>query len=337
MSDTPNEFPPPSIEFPFAYGAPSASADFRSQLTDFIVDEQLGFEPLGEGEHLLVRVRKRGDNTGWIAEQLAAYFGIRPMDVGFCGLKDRHAETSQWFSLYLPKSDPTDDEKRLQTFIDESEADLDLLTFGRHIKKLRRGQHTANAFQIILRNIREPDSLPARLSAIAEQGVPNYFGEQRFGRSSSNLHWARRWFEGGETIRSRNKKVMAKSAARSYLFNLVLGERVKLGNWCQLIDNDPKSLTGPLWGRGRPVVSEALASSEAQAMESCGQWLEGLEHVGLQQERRDLVLHPQHFTWTQEGDILTLRFALPPGAFATAVLRELATLVNCSAAPEVEA
>ncbi|WP_045858517.1 tRNA pseudouridine(13) synthase TruD [Teredinibacter purpureus] len=334
MKDELEALPLPSIDFPYSLGAPTAGADFRSTPDDFIVDENLGFSPDGAGEHLVVQLRKRSDNTAWIVDQLATHFGLKPMDIGFCGLKDRHAVTSQWFSVYLPKTDPANDEAEINRLIDSSESELVLLAVSRHSKKLRRGQHHSNLFKICLRNLTNADDLSERLTRIAERGVPNYFGEQRFGRGGSNLYWARRWFEAGDTIRSRNKKVMAKSAARSYLYNLVLAARVEQGNWFQTLDGLPESNTGPLWGRGRSIVAPDLAAQEAVILEPWQAWLEGLEHVGLTQERRLLRLMPENFSWVLEGESLTLNFALPPGTYATSILRELAVLDNRSSQPE---
>jgi len=328
----PTDYTIPPLDFSYAHGEPSARADFRSTPEDFVVREELGVEPDGAGEHLLLHLSKRGENTGWVAQQLAAAFGIREMDVGYCGMKDRHALTSQWFSLYLPSS-PEADAATLQQFFATHDS-LTLLASDRHSKKLRRGQHRCNRFSLTLRAISDTDSIIQRLERVSREGVPNYFGEQRFGRQSSNLYWARRWFEGGEQIRNRGKKVMAKSAARAYLFNLVLSQRVAEGSWKQLICSDPESLTGPLWGRGRPKVSESLAAWEAEVLTPYGEWLQGLEHVGLQQERRVLALQPADLHWQLTENTLTVSFSLPPGTFATAVLREIAHLNNISSTEE---
>jgi len=321
---------PPSIDFPYALGEPKTLADFRTQPEDFMVDEDLGFEPSGEGEHLLLQIRKRGQNTVWVAEQLARQFSIRIMDVGFCGMKDRHAVTTQWFSLYLPTLANDQIDNAIATLRRELDG-VEILGVYRHARKLRRGQHRANHFQITLRRLQVSEDLSRRLHCIQTQGVPNYFGEQRFGRHSSNLHWARRWFEQGEVVKNRTRKNMAKSAARAYLFNCVLGDRVARGDWCQ---SEGDWCTGPLWGRGRLRVENSLAERELAILEPWHQWLDALEHVGLQQDRRDLVLRPEHFEWLLSETELVLRFSLPPGTFATAVLRELAVLKNVAAAPE---
>lgn len=321
----------PDLNFPYAYECPTLEAQFRCQPDDFVVDEELGFKPDGEGEHLLLHVIKRGENTVWVAEQLAKHFNVRLMDVGYCGMKDRHALTSQWFSLYLPKMTDAEVSQNLANFSEQMAPSTTVLSHARHAKKLRRGQHEANRFQITLRQLTTSEGIEKKLVTLQTTGVPNYFGEQRFGRNGSNLVWAKRWFEQGEILRSRNKKNMAKSAARAYLFNLVLAQRVQQGNWCS---SEGDWATGPLWGRGRLKVEDALAALEVSVLTPWQPWLEQLEHVGLQQDRRSLVLLPQRFEWQHNDDQLTLIFSLPPGTFATSVLRELATLQNMSIAAE---
>lgn len=322
---------PPDMNFAYAYGRPSIEAQFRCEPEDFVVDEELGVEPDGEGEHLLLHVIKRGENTVWVAEQLAKHFKVRLMDIGYCGMKDRHALTSQWFSIYLPKTTGVEDTLHITQFAEQMAPSTLVLTHARHTKKLRRGQHSANRFQITLRALTDVNGIEKRLQQVQTAGVPNYFGEQRFGRNGSNLVWAKRWFEQGEILRSRNKKNMAKSAARSYLFNLVLAQRVQQGNWCS---SEGDWATGPLWGRGRLKVEATLAALEESILVPWQAWLEQLEHVGLQQDRRALVLLPQRFEWQQNGDDLTLKFSLPPGAFATSVMRELVILKNMAVAAE---
>lgn len=320
------------LNFPFAFGGPLTRADFRVAPEDFIVDEVLGFEPSGEGEHIYLQITKRGENTGWVAEQLAKMFAVRPVDVGFCGLKDRHACTSQWFSVHLPK--PTGDEADILAELEQRiEGNIVLTQALRHSKKLRRGGHQANHFRIRLRNLTGKEGLEERLQQIARQGVPNYFGEQRFGNYASNLMWAERWMTAGEKIRSRNKRIMAQSAARSWLFNQVLAARVSDNSWSERRFGEATP-SGPLWGRGRPVVGLEQAAFEQRVIEPWSGWLDVLEHVGLNQERRNLVLFPQGMSWSlDEG--LEISFALPPGGYATAVLRELSLLDNQSM-PEAE-
>lgn len=315
------------LDMPYAYGGPLGTATFRDQLTDFIVIENLDWQPEGDGEHHYLHIEKRGVNTNWVAQNIARLAGVKSSDVGFCGLKDRHAVASQWFSVYLPKG-PVPDWKTLE---DES---IKVLAITAGKRKLRRGQHQSNRFIITLRDIEniEGEQLQQRLDALV-QGVPNYFGEQRFGRDGGNLVSAARWLEQGASLNRMRDKSMVMSAARSHIFNLVLATRVRRGDWCAVLpgDTDTGVPTGPLWGRGRNLVSADTLALEEQALAEHSQWLVGLEHCGLKQERRNLVLIPQEIRWAVDQQNLVLEFALAPGEFATAVLREIFDLQNASA------
>lgn len=320
-----NHFP---LDFAFAYGKPGARALFRSEPEDFQVDEDLGFVPVGEGEHLYVHIRKRSQNTLWLAKQLARFCGVAPMDVGYCGLKDRHAVTTQWFSVYLPKAPVLD----WSTFAVEGS---EVLAVSRHLRKLKPGAHQANHFVIRLRNFSSGEgsgNIAERLENVAT-GVPNYFGEQRFGIAGGNLVEAERLLVAGQKIKNRKQRGLIISAARAYLFNCVLSRRVEEGTWRELLEGDVEGAepTGPLWGRGRPLVSGTTAALEEQTLQLCQAWREGLEHVGLQQERRSTRCRPQGFVAQWQGGDLQLSFKLAPGQYATAVLREVAELETAPA------
>lgn len=317
-------------DFPCAYGEPLASAVFRQLPEDFQVEEVLGYEPMGEGEHVYLHVIKRGENTAWIAKQIASLAGVQEMDVGYAGRKDRHAVTSQWFSVYLPPSKPEPDWQQL---VNEN---LKLLAVGRHNHKLRRGEHQANRFVIRLREVTGADRevLQQRLQTIRENGVPNYFGEQRFGREYNNLNQAESLLIDRKPIKSRSEKGIILSAARSWVFNLVLAERVRQNNWRDMIDGEPQeSPSGPLWGRGRAITRGELATLEQQVLEPWAEWCNALEHQGLQQERRALVLQPEVMQWQWLENDLEISFSLSAGEFATAVLKEI-TILTQAEAPE---
>ncbi len=312
-----------SLDFPFAYGKPEASAEFRVEPEDFQVDEHLGFEPSGEGEHVYLHIWKRGENTAWVAEKIAELAKINLMDVGFCGRKDRHAVTTQWFSVYLPKKESTPDWSALQS---ES---IKIIAIHRHSHKLRRGDHETNSFVIRLRNLVVADKqrLEQKIQNVLTSGVPNYFGEQRFGREGNNLREAQSMLVDGKRIRDKQKRGLMLSAARSYLFNLVLAERVKQENWLDKIEGEAGvSPSGPLWGRGRSSAQGAALELENGALSNWSAWCDGLEHVGLAQERRALALVPSCTRWHWLEEDLVVGFTLGSGEFATTILRELAVL-----------
>jgi len=208
-------------ELPFAFGAPPLRGRLRSAPEDFFVEEILGYEADGAGEHAFLLVEKRGTNTEWTARELAKFAGIQPMNVGYAGMKDRHAVTRQVFTVHLPgKADP--DWSALPS------EEMKILSAARHSRKIKRGALRGNRFVLVIREI-EGDRAAAeeRLAAIAKRGVPNYFGEQRFGLGGNNVAQAKQMF-GGRRV-DRDKRSILLSAARSHIFNGVLAERVGAG------------------------------------------------------------------------------------------------------------
>src|SRR5690606_9816506 len=202
------------LDFPHAYGEPPIRAIFKGEPEDFVVEECLGFEPSGNGEHLYLLIKKRDRNTQFVAEQLARVASLPLRDVGYAGLKDRRAVTCQWFSLYLPKQA----EFKLQTgdgFV--------VLRSALHSHKLRRGDHQFNLFRICLKNIEgDRECLETRLRLIQQQGVPNYFGEQRFGQGASNLQQMEVFLQKAKGKQQGFQDRLRVSAMRSWLYNQVL-------------------------------------------------------------------------------------------------------------------
>ena len=201
------------------------SADIRIQPEHFQVEEQLPFEPDGDGGHVWLLIQKRGINTDWLATELTKFADVLPVAVGYAGLKDRHAVTTQWFSVNMEGFD----EPNWSEFETE---DIKILNHTRHGKKLKRGVLKGNNFKLRLSNIQgDKNGWETSLKRIQQQGVPNYFGEQRFGHHGGNLHRVDHWFSSGKAPKKRNQKSIYLSAARSWLFNLVLAERIKQQNW----------------------------------------------------------------------------------------------------------
>lgn len=315
------------LEFPRAYGATTATADFRCEPEDFQVVERLGFAPVGEGEHVFLWVEKRGENTAWVAKAIAQVAGVKEQDVGYAGRKDRHALTRQWFSVYLPlragQGEP--DWQQLNS------PSIAVQQVVRHTRKLRPGDHEANSFVIRLRHVcGEQAQITQRFEQLVAGGVPNYFGEQRFGNHGANLLEAEQLLFGGRRYTNTSKRGLMLSAARSYLFNRVLAGRVQRGDWQQVVAGEPcEYASGPLWGRGRSLAGDKLLAWETEQLSAWADWCDALEHKGLQQERRPLVLTLQEpaFSWVAP-DQVELSFTLTTGAFATAVLQELVQLRN---------
>ena len=295
------------------HGEPIGTATFRQCPEDFNVQEIIDFEPSGQGEHLLIHIAKRDQNTQWVAGLLAKLAGIERNAVGFCGLKDRFAVATQWYSLHLPGK-----EINLQQL---QHSDFQILSSGRHHKKLKRGMHAGNRFKILLRDFDiDQSQLTSRLESIRQFGVPNYFGEQRFGRQGNNLNRASELIVAGRLKGNRQGTGMYLSAARSWLYNLLLDA---------YLENAEISLedTGALWGRGRSSTSGDFLEIENKVLSQWSSWCNALEHAGLKQQRRHFIIRPENFAYQylDQGN-LALNFDLPVGVYATAVLREIAEL-----------
>jgi tRNA pseudouridine13 synthase len=311
-----------------AHGPPLFAARIRARAEDFEVTEILGWERSGEGEHDYLWVAKTGANTEWVARQLARHAGVPAKDVGYAGLKDRRAVTRQWFSV--PRWNTPD----WSSFAADG---IEIVEIARHRKKLRRGVHRGNRFRITLRG-REPgaraDEIAMRIAAIRELGVPNYFGEQRFGRDGGNLELADAWASGKRL--PRHKRSLAISTVRSFLFNEALDRRVRDVTWNRLQPGDKANLDGTGSVFEVPEVDEELARRCA-AMDihpagvlagdgtECGpgNWRAALAKARVEPGTRSLRLKVPDLEHEIANDTLILSFILGRGAFATSVLREL--------------
>jgi tRNA pseudouridine13 synthase len=342
--------PQPSFSLPDwtrFLGIPRATGVLRAQPEDFRVRELPLITPEGEGTHLWLHVEKRGANTQWVAGQIARAAGVARRDVGYAGLKDRRGVTRQWFSVALQEAGNSE-------WAAWSIADVEILDGVLHPRKLKRGALKGNRFHIVLRNLAgDLDDLELRLGQVAAEGVPNYFGPQRFGHGGLNVQRAAQWLDRGGRL-DRNKKSIYLSAVRSFLFNQVLDQRVRQGKWNRLVDGDVALLdgsrsifacslpdpeterrcaefdihpTGPLPGRGgRVVVSGPAAALEQEVLDASSDWVDALAAKGLEAARRSLRVRPAGFEWQREGCDLVLEFDLPAGAYATSLVRELVSL-----------
>ena len=329
----------------YLHGKPLGHGVLKANPEDFVVVEDLGFEPDGEGEHVLVRILKNGCNTRFVADALAKFLKIHAREVSFAGQKDKHAVTEQWLCARVPGNAMPD----LNKFELEG---CKVLEYARHKRKLRLGALKGNEFTLVLREVSERNDVEARLQAINERGVPNYFGAQRFGIGGSNLQGALRWAQSDAPVRDRNKRSFWLSAARSALFNQIVSERLKKTDFNQVVDGDALQLSG----RGSWFVATQEEHTELQrrvdekelmitaALPGSGEWgtqrdalafekaavadETALQSLLLREKvdasRRAMLLYPQQLSWNWWDDVtVELRFWLPAGSFATSVVREL--------------
>ena len=321
-----------------AYGPPLFAATIRTEPADFDVTEELGFELSGDGEHDYLYVEKTGTNTEWLARQLAGFADVPAKDVGYSGLKDRHAVTRQWFSV--PRWNQPD-------WAAFEVDDVSILEVNRNARKLRRGAHRSNRFRIVMRGTL-PDNavLEQRLVSIRDSGVPNYYGPQRFGRGGGNVALADSWAAGKRL--PRHKRSIAISSARSFMFNELLAARVDDKSWNKLVAGDVANLDGTGSVFDVEVVDDELrercagldihptellwgdGSAEEAAPPGHDNWLRALSKARVKPLRRSRRLRVIDLRWQFDDDALILIFGLTRGAFATSILREIAEVADAT-------
>ncbi|EHC7290725.1 tRNA pseudouridine(13) synthase TruD [Vibrio parahaemolyticus] len=336
---------------PLAYltGKPVASAKIKAQPEHFQVREDLGFSFTGEGEHLMVRIRKTGENTSFVANELAKACGVKSKDVSWAGLKDRHAVTEQWLSVHLPKGETPD----FSTFLAQYPS-IEILATDRHNKKLRPGDLIGNEFVVTLSEVTDVADVEQRLEKVKQVGVPNYFGSQRFGNDGNNLDEARRWGRENVRTRNQNKRSMYLSAARSWIFNRIVSARLENGVFDKFIDGDIAQTSQGLLAvdannladmQNKLALSEveitaALAGDNALPTQADALALEQpfideepdlmalIRGNRMRHDRREIALKPKDLAWNVEGNNITLTFSLDAGSFATSIVRELVNEVK---------
>ncbi|MBW2734018.1 MAG: tRNA pseudouridine(13) synthase TruD [Deltaproteobacteria bacterium] len=319
---------------------------------DFRVEEIPAYLPTGEGEHVYLLIEKRRLTTPQAIQRLCSHFNVSSRDAGYAGLKDREAVTQQWISL------PGADLGLVASFEDEQ---LRVLDVSRHTNKLRTGHLRGNRFTLVLHNVVE-DALSraeAVLERIAEVGLPNFYGPQRFGREGDNARVGLAALHGeGKLPRDRQRRRLIISAAQSQIFNEDVAERLESGTLVRLrggevlqrldsggifvsedatvdqprLDTREVVITGPMCG---PRMTRALEGSpaalfEQQIFDRLGVVPDAFSRFGrlARGGRRPVVVHPADVRVDKDidaegADQLTLRFSLPAGSYATVLLREV--------------
>ncbi len=323
-----------------------SSGVIRSVPEDFQVVEVPVLTPSGVGEHLWIEVRKKNATTVFVAQTLARWADVSLREVGWAGRKDKNAVTEQWFSIQLPgRPDP-----KLEWEWPEG---VQILSMARHDRKLKTGMLKGNRFTLCIRDYEgEAADLEKQIERVAKNGFPNYFGEQRFGREGDNTESSRRFLAGEKRVRSRDFRSTLISAARSWIYNEVLAQRVADQTWdaalvgdllmldgsnsffpCEVLDESIQEriaqgdlhASGPLPGSSKgKQTTAAPAAIEQEIFQQHTDLMKGLTQKRVTAARRSLRVVPKNvaFTWL-EPKVLELCFELPAGAYATSMLREL--------------
>jgi tRNA pseudouridine13 synthase len=325
---------------------PPAGGALGPEPEDFVVDEVPAWTPSGAGDHWWVRVKKRLMTTPDLVRWVAKAASVPERDVGYAGMKDRHAITTQWLSVPARAREPH--EWQLP-------AGIELLEVTRHAQKLRTGQLRSNRFTLRMVGIDAAAFARAELIAgrLGESGLMNYFGRQRFGRDGKNLSVAVDWLGRGAPPAGRRTRFLRKlypSVVQAEIFNRYLtarraiglgsvlaGEVVRLGHGRSVfvVENPTAEqprlsareihLTGPIWGPKMKLPTGELRELERSIAEGLG-WDDELDRqLGalVDGTRRDLVVWPENLRLERLGeDGLAIDFALPAGSYATQVLGE---------------
>lgn len=347
MTTTEHRSTPPIDPF-LTSNVPGIGGQIRTMPEDFQVEERPLYLPCGDGEHLYITITKRGLSTPDLVRRLSSTLGVKAQAIGVAGLKDSRAVTTQMVSLQ-----GVTPEKLSAVKIDDMVLSLQIL--GRHRNRLRTGHHSGNHFRLVVRTVagHAAETVPAILHQLSTRGVPNYFGPQRQGKKGDNyevgaalLHDARR-----REKMNRSQRIWYLNAYQSFLFNRMLARRmdhldkVLVGDWamksengaCFLVENaeieQPRadrfeiSPTGILfgsrvsWASGEPGQIEETVIAEAGTTKDT--LIAAAKACGFRGERRAFRVPLTELEWSLSGDVLTLSFSLPPGAYATSVLREL--------------
>ncbi len=323
---------------------PGIGGRLRARPEHFVVEEVPLYEPCGEGEHTFVWITKRERTSVEVREALARLFGVPPTDIGMAGMKDRHAVTTQAFSI--PRVDPETAVQRIRSAL----PDVHVHWAKRHRNKLKPGHLLGNRFRITV-----VDTVPdawSRAQAIAaylrKVGVPNYYGPQRFGRRGDNAVRGRKALL-GQGPRDRWLRRFLISAYQAYLFNRYLAVRVEEGLFTRLLKGDiakkadtgglfvvqdpaqeqPRyergaiHFTGPMYGYKMWMAEADAGALEQRILEMEGLSLTTFRRARVKGTRRlgRLWLQDLHIEQDEAGD-LVFTFSLPKGAFATVVMRE---------------
>jgi tRNA pseudouridine13 synthase len=353
------------LALPFATaGLSGVGGRLRATPDHFVVEEVALYETAGDGQHLYVNLTKAGLTTKEVQLQLERLFGLKRGDVGFAGMKDKHARTTQTFSLAVGHKPPSFADEAATRMREHLPVTVNWVAF--HRNKLRPGHLLGNRFRITLVDLQvAPAEALARSQAIVaglqERGLPNYFGPQRLGKGGANAQDGLAILLGEQQKHDRWLRRFLVSSYQSYLCNRYLAVRLERGLFAGLLAGDiakkhatggmfavedlaaelPRfaaqeiSFTAPIYGPRMWETQGDAGRLEAEILATSPATLEHFARLGIDGTRRLGRLLVPDLQVTLEGESLLLSFMLPKGAFATTVVREL-TKIESEDAPAIE-
>jgi len=325
---------------------PPVGGAYKVTPEDFCVEEIPAYAPSGVGEHTFLQIEKRGLSTHEAVARLARALGADPREAGTAGLKDKQALARQWISLL--RVDPA----AARAISVEG---VRVIAAERHGHKLRTGHLRGNRFTVTLRGVGEGarERAQAILDRLVEFGLPNYYGEQRFGRAGDNAERARGLLRGDVRVHDRSERRLLLSALQSELFNRVLARRLGPGTHRQALAGDVMQKlesggifvcedptvdqpridrweivpTGPMFGPKMRAPAGEPAELEADVLREAELSIADFARAGKLAEgtRRALAVRLSDVAPVTAGadDSLIFTFSLPSGSYATVLLAEI--------------
>lgn len=344
---------------------PGIGGRLRAKPEHFVVDEIPLYEPADQGQHLYVNITKVGLTTKSVQKDLCRLFDLRETDIGFAGMKDKAAHTTQTFSLSVGHPDDAFVAGAAQRI--EAALPVTVNWVRLHNNKLRLGHLLGNRFSIVISDLALPtleslQTAQAVADRLVSDGMPNYFGPQRFGVDDRNIDKGLAVLLRKNYVKDRWLRRFLVSAYQSYLCNRYLAARVESGAFDRLLSGDvakkyatggifdvedaaveqPRyegheiSFTAPMFGsKMRPASAEA-GELEASILDESPISLEHLHRAKADGTRRLGRLLVPDLTVSAAGDNLLVDFSLTKGAFATTILREIMKTDTANSADDDE-
>ncbi len=330
---------------------PGIGGELKARPEDFVVEEVPAYEPSGQGPHHYLWVEKRGVDGRSMIEAVAQYFGVKAGSVGTAGTKDKRAVTRQWVSVAAQESEVSPRKGELAEGIE-------VLEVSRHRNKLKTGHLRGNRFRIAIVDPEvRGEALAERMEAVEatleDEGLANFYGEQRFGHQGSTLALGLRWLREGRAPSGRFMRRMAASAVQSEVFNRMLAERWEEGSWKEVrrgdifekvdtggrfwiseeerpetqarLDRREIVVTGPMPGSEGGFARDEMGQRERALVASMGIDVDALEVFGSSGRgtRRPMTVYLDGLQWeVDEQGHVVLTFELLSGSYATVVLKE---------------
>ncbi len=196
---------------------------FTKNSSDFVVNEIPAYEFSGEGEHLILLVRKKDLTTWEMLKIFSSASGAKVRDFGYAGLKDKDGMTTQYVSVH---------KKYESIFKNFAHEKIKILNKTYHNNKLKIGHLKANRFFIRLKKVSPIDAqkLSSGLDFLHKNGYPNFFGYQRFGKEKNNAEEGLKILKGELKIKNPKMKKFLISAYQSELFNKWLEKRIEISH-----------------------------------------------------------------------------------------------------------